>query len=247
MGKANQRVQARSVETRNRILQVSLRLFAQRGYNASGVASICRASRVSKGAFYHHFRSKQAVFLELMQAWLAGVREQLRGAMGRSGSVPEGLLAMASEMRHVFQAADGRLGIFLEFWQQARRDKKVWNGLMAPYRHYRDLLARIVERGVREGSFRTVDSKAAGQALETLAVGTLLQGVLDPRGGQWDQVIRQSVKLLIDGLARRPAARQPAARQPAARLPAARLPAARLPSKSGSRKVSSRGAVDSRR
>jgi len=199
-------MQKRSVETRNRILRTSLRLFARTGYNATGVARICAASRVSKGAFYHHFKSKEAVFLKLMRDWLCGVDDHLASAMGRSTSVPEGLRAMASEMRHVFQAADGRLEIFLEFWQQARRNKAVWSGLLAPYRQYRDMLAGIVKRGITEGSFRPVDPVAAGQALETLAVGTLLQGVLDPRGARWDLVIRRSVGLLMDGLARRPVA-----------------------------------------
>ncbi len=161
-------MQGRSVETRNRILQASLKLFAQKGYNASGVAAICRASRVSKGAFYHHFSSKQAMFLELMQGWLAGVSEQLQGAMRRSRSVPAGLLAMASQMKHVFQAADGRLEIFLEFWQQARRDRAVGKGLMAPYRHYRDLLAQIVRTGVREGSFRRLIRRWRGRPWKRL-------------------------------------------------------------------------------
>ena len=200
-------MQSRSVETRSRILRTSLKLFAEKGYNATGVARICKGSRVSKGAFYHHFKSKQAVFLELMRGWLASVDGQLDRVMAKAASVPEGLLAMASGMKSVFQAADGRLEIFLEFWQQARRDKAVWKGLIAPYRQYRDMLARIVGDGVREGSFRPVDSVAAGQALETLAVGTLLQGVLDPRGGQWDRVIRQSVRLLIDGLSAKKGAR----------------------------------------
>ena len=194
-------MQSRSIETRARILKVSLKLFAEKGFTNTGVAHICSASHVSKGAIYHHFKSKQAIFLELMRDWLHGVNAQLESAMGKAGSVPQGLLAMASRMREVFQAADGRLEIFLEFWQQARRDKVVWKGLMAPYREYRDMLAQIVRRGVREGSFRPVDAPAAGQALETLAVGTLLQSVLDPGGSQWDRVIRRSVRLLIDGLA----------------------------------------------
>lgn len=196
-------MQSRSIETRARILKVSLRLFAEKGFVNTGVAQICATSRVSKGAFYHHFKSKQAIFLELMRDWLRGVNDQLESAMGTAGSVPRGLLAMASRMREVFQAADGRLEIFLEFWQQARRDKVVWKGLMAPYREYRDMLARIVRRGVREGSFRSVDALAAGQALETLAIGTLLQSVLDPGGAPWDRVITRSVQLLIDGLAAR--------------------------------------------
>ena len=194
-------MQARSIETKSRILRASLKLFAERGYAATGVARICRVARVSKGAFYHHFRSKQAVFLELMQDWLAGVQRRLASAMEGASSVPRGLLAMAAEMRRVFQAADGRLEIFLEFWQQARRNGAVRKAFIAPFRKYRDLLSRIVKKGVREGSFRRVNITAAGQALETLAVGTLLQSVLDPRGEQWDRIIKESVRLLIDGLA----------------------------------------------
>jgi AcrR family transcriptional regulator len=194
-------VQKRSRETRGRILSSSLRLFAEQGYAATGVAEICAASRVSKGAFYHHFPSKQSIFLTLMQDWLAGVDRRLERSLRISSSVPEGLLAMASQMRHVFSAADGRLEIFLEFWQQARRDPAVWKGLMAPYRQYRDILADIVRKGIREGSFRRVDPVAAGQALETLAIGTLLQGVLDPRGARWDSVIRTSIQLLVEGMA----------------------------------------------
>lgn len=194
-------MQKRSRQTRDRILQSSLRLFAEKGYSATGVAEICESSSVSKGAFYHHFATKQSVFLELLQEWLSGVNIQLTRAMRGSSSVPEGLLAMASQMRHVFSAADGRLEIFLEFWQQARRDPVVWKVLMAPYRQYRDLLAGVVQKGIDEGSFKPVDPMAAGQALETLAIGTLLQGVLDPNGAQWDRVIRSSVGLLLQGMA----------------------------------------------
>ncbi|HVO37580.1 MAG TPA: TetR/AcrR family transcriptional regulator [Spirochaetia bacterium] len=201
-------MQKRGKKTRERILGSSLRLFAGQGYAATGVAEICAASGVSKGAFYHHFPSKQSIFLTLMQNWLAGVDRRLERSMRASASVPEGLLAMASQMRHVFSAADGRLEIFLEFWQQARREPAVWKGLMAPYRQYRDILAAIVKKGIKEGSFRRIDPVAAGQALETLAIGTLLQGVLDPRGARWDNVIRTSIQLLVEGMAN-PSAKRP--------------------------------------
>ena len=65
-------MQTRSQETKNQILGAAYQLFSQSGYDATGVAEICQAAGVSKGAFYYHFPSKQAVFLELMDNWLAG-------------------------------------------------------------------------------------------------------------------------------------------------------------------------------
>jgi AcrR family transcriptional regulator len=155
---------------------------------------------VSKGAFYHHFPSKQSVFLELLKDWLQGLDQEMGKAMSASSNVPEGLLAMAAEMKGVFAAADGRLPLFLEFWQQARKDPAVWKELIAPYRRYRDFFAAIVQTGIDEGSLRHVDAQAAGQALVALAVGIVVQGVLDPGGAKWDLVMRDALQLLIAGL-----------------------------------------------
>ena len=67
--------QQRSEETRARILHAALECFSRTGYDASGVAEICAAAGVSKGAFYHHFPTKQAVFIELLNFWAKrGVR-----------------------------------------------------------------------------------------------------------------------------------------------------------------------------
>ena len=92
-------MQTRSEETRARIVQSALKLFAGKGYEATGVAELCADAEVSKGAFYHHFPSKQAIFLELLQEWLQGLDREMGKAMSTASNVPEGLLAMAGEMR----------------------------------------------------------------------------------------------------------------------------------------------------
>jgi AcrR family transcriptional regulator len=193
-------MQARSEETRARIVQAALKLFAANGYEATGVAEVCGAAEVSKGAFYHHFESKQAVFIELLQEWLLGLDKELGKAMTRSSSVPEGLMAMASEMRGVFAATDGRLPLFLEFWQQARRDPEVWRELIAPYRRYRDYFAAIIQKGIDEGSLPPQDPHAAAHTLVALAVGIVVQDALDPSGADWFRVTQDAIKLIISGL-----------------------------------------------
>jgi AcrR family transcriptional regulator len=193
-------MQARSEETRRRITQVALRLFSDRGYDSAGVAEICEAANVSKGAFYHHFPSKQALFVELLNEWLDGLDVDLGKALEGARNVPEGLLAMTREMRGVFSAADGRVGLFLEFWQRARRDPDAWQAFVAPYRRYQGFFAKIIEKGIEEGSLKPTDPQVAGQALVALAVGIVVQGVLEPRNSEWERVAHDAVALLISGL-----------------------------------------------
>src|SRR4030067_2111963 len=100
--------------THMRILDAPRAAFAENGYDAAGVEDICRRARLSKGAFYHHFPSKQAVFLELLDGWLAGLEAQVLAAGRLSSNVPEALLAMSAMIPQVLQAAFGQLAIFLE-------------------------------------------------------------------------------------------------------------------------------------
>ena len=66
-------MQQRSEETHAIILESAYQLFSRNGYEATSVADICQSAGVSKGALYHHFPTKQAIFLELMESWLTGL------------------------------------------------------------------------------------------------------------------------------------------------------------------------------
>jgi AcrR family transcriptional regulator len=196
-------VQVRSEETRNRILQSALKLFSETGYDATGVAGICGAAGVSKGAFYHHFETKQSVFLQLLEDWLQQLDADLQAALVEAPTVVDGLLGMAARTRGVFAAADGRLSILLEFWSQARKDPVVWERAIAPFRRYRETFALIIRKGVAEGSLQPVDADKAAQTLMSLAVGMVLQGVLDPKGARWDRVIQDTIGMLVEGIGRK--------------------------------------------
>jgi AcrR family transcriptional regulator len=195
--------QRRGEETRSRILEAAAESFARYGYDGTGVAEICRRASVTKGAFYHHFPSKQAVFLELLQQWLAGLDAQLEAARAGAATVPQQFLHMAGLVQLVFQIADGKLPIFLEFWTKAGHNPAIWQATVAPYRKYRAFIARMVEAGIAEGTLRAVDPEKAAQVIVSLAVGALLQGLLDPHGADWGQVAEDGVRMLLEGLERR--------------------------------------------
>jgi len=196
-------LQQRSEETRNHILEAATQLFSKTGYDATGVAEICQAAGVSKGAFYHHFPTKQAVFIELLNAYLNGIESGFNLMRQEIHDVPQVILQMAELVGSLFQTADIHLPIFLEFWTQANHDPHVWEAAIAPYRRYQSYFAEMIQEGINEGSLQPVDAHLAARVLVSLAVGMLMQSLFDPQITNWQSEARQSMELLMNGIARR--------------------------------------------
>jgi len=187
-------------ETREAILRAAEESFARFGYDATGVAEICRRAGVTKGAFYHHFPSKQAVFLELLDRWLNRLDEQFARIRAEARTVPEGLLRMVGMLQQVFQEGSGRLPMFLEYWNKAAHDPAIWQATIAPYRRYRAFFAGLVEAGIAEGTIRSVDPQMVAGILVSLAVGVVMQGMMDPHGADWQGVAYEGMQILLEGL-----------------------------------------------
>jgi len=61
----------RGQRTREDILRTAARLFAIHGYYHTSTQDILQAVAVSKGAFYHHFKSKEDLVLAVLEAMRA--------------------------------------------------------------------------------------------------------------------------------------------------------------------------------
>src|SRR6185436_8913890 len=53
---------ARSDATRSRLIARATRLFATKGYAGTSLDDVVQRARVTKGALYHHFADKRALF-----------------------------------------------------------------------------------------------------------------------------------------------------------------------------------------
>ena len=197
-------MQSRSEETRNLIKASAVSMFCQNGYDAASVGDICSQAGVSKGAFYHHFPSKQALFLSIMQDWLDGIDLQLFSKQNSNKSIPELIKEMGNTMGVIFRAASGQLPMFMEFMVQASRDEDVWRAVIAPYRTYQQSFAGLIEMGKQEGSINPdVDANQAALVLMSLAIGILLQGVVDSSAADWEGVTNSGVEMILDSISRR--------------------------------------------
>ena len=193
-------MQERSQETREKLLISAEKCFSQSGYHATGVAEICADAQVSKGGFYHHFPSKHAVFMALLENWLKQLDQQLLKLTDGQASVPDSFARMGSMLGFIFQSASGRLPLFLEFWAQASRDKEVWQATIAPYRRYQQRFTLLVQRGIDEGTLQTTNPQSTAWVIMALVTGVILQGLLDPQAADWEEVGQHGLQAIMEGL-----------------------------------------------
>jgi len=77
-------MQSRAQRTREQLLAAGRALFAEPGYHASGTPALVAQAGVTRGALYHHFQGKQALF-EAVFCQLAGeLNEQTSAAAQRA-------------------------------------------------------------------------------------------------------------------------------------------------------------------
>lgn len=193
--------QARAEETYRTLLDAAQAAFAELGYEGAGVAEICRRAGVSKGAFYHHFASKQALFLALLERWLKQLDESMQRFVERPQPVPEKLLQLPALINIVLMAGREQLPLFLDFWAQAVRDPVVSNAMRDHYHHYQAIFTHLLQTGIQEGSLREIAPRPLAQALVALGVGTVLQGLLDPHL-DGEAIARQGLLSMLEGIRR---------------------------------------------
>ncbi|ULO09373.1 TetR/AcrR family transcriptional regulator [Paenibacillus sp. 19GGS1-52] len=63
----NRPKQYNPVLTKENILEQAKQLFSKKGYAATTISDICRATGVSKGSIYHHFKNKEDLFISLAE------------------------------------------------------------------------------------------------------------------------------------------------------------------------------------
>src|SRR6266536_2660256 len=75
----------RRARTESALLSAAGRVFAERGYHGATLEDIAAEASVSKGALYHHFSSKQGLFLALLERGLSAGLDDAEGLIAKDG------------------------------------------------------------------------------------------------------------------------------------------------------------------
>lgn len=151
-----------SPETRTRILEAAVKVFATKGYHDAKVDDIVSEAQTSKGAFYFYFPSKQEIFIALSDTFADLLESKVNEAMQ---SESHGLQQMDAALRV-------SLGLFSQYRGLAKIALVQAVGLGAIFEERRrainDRLTHLVqtrlEAAAAEGSIPPLKTDLAARA-----------------------------------------------------------------------------------
>ncbi|MET0627004.1 MAG: TetR/AcrR family transcriptional regulator [Acidimicrobiia bacterium] len=153
--------QAKAEETRARVVATARKLFAEHGYFSTGTTQIVEAAGVgTRGALYHHFESKDALFL--------AVFEEIEIDLGAKVGVT---ITGDTWLERLDQATSGFLDASLE--PEVRRVLLIDGPAVLGWDTWREIEARhglgafryMLDEGMKEGSIRAVDADTMAHLL----------------------------------------------------------------------------------
>jgi len=102
----------RTEQTQQALIAAARRLFVDKGYAETATPDIVSAAGVTRGALYHHFEDKRALFRAVIELEAGKVAEEIESRSADAGSPRDALLTGASAYFDAM-AAEGRTRLLL--------------------------------------------------------------------------------------------------------------------------------------
>ena len=184
------RRKGKGIDTRAALLQAALELACERGFDGCSVDAIASRASLSKGTFFHFFRSKQALLDATCEQVAADAWSAVRPALEDTDHDPLTRLEQFFELSRNWRLENGRP--LARLWRALSRDGNVALLAKVRLRHLelaQPAFVRLIAEGDAHGQFRVQDAETtAALVLEWVTtsaeqdVMTLMDGRKDAAG-----------------------------------------------------------------
>ncbi len=174
----------RQAETRSRLLDAAEQVFLRRGLQGSSVEEITAEAGFTRGAFYSNFKSKNELFVELLQDRVYRQYAAMAvDAQNQPGSPRERLRWGIERLKEPYERDDGRwlFRLWIECLTLATRDEEFRKLAATFWSGNRELLTAQTSEVFKEvGRDPPLPPGQIATAMIALDIGLVVQHVVDP-------------------------------------------------------------------
>ncbi|MCB8925943.1 MAG: TetR/AcrR family transcriptional regulator [Ardenticatenaceae bacterium] len=187
-------------ESKIHILNTALAVFAEKGFAKASMNDIVRASGLSKGGVYWHFKSKDELIAAIFDQFFVEQLALLDVMLAGEGTAVAKLTQLATMTGQSVAAMASQFPTPLEFYALASREAGLATTLQTHFQSYETKITTLVDQGIAHSEFRSVDSQATAKTIIALFEGMLLIWAIAPEMMNLETQVETAVQLLLQGL-----------------------------------------------
>ena len=158
-------------KTKRKIFETSMKLFAEKGYDATSVEDITAAVGVAKGTLYYHFSSKEEIFNFLVEEGIKLLQNSIDIKTAKLNNYIDKLKAIVLiEIKIVVKYEDIITILLSQFWGKEARNqmckKYIYN--------YINTIENIVKEGIESGQIKKGNPEAIASEIYGLICSALV-------------------------------------------------------------------------
>ena len=190
-------------DTRTRILEAGVKVFAEQGYHQASLDKVAAEAGLTKGAVYWHFSSKQDLFLAILEYQLNKQLRMLPGQIEHMLKADDPESALSDWLSSQFGCLDGEDGksmLFLEFVTSSR-EPEVREKLKTVHGKILDGVALYMDEMRKKGLIRAdLDPLAVSVMIDALLKGLVVEWLIDPERFKLKTLFQTISKVLWHGM-----------------------------------------------
>jgi AcrR family transcriptional regulator len=173
----------KQARTRSSLMKSAAKLFCRQGMERASIDDVAKDAGYTKGAFYANFKSKEELFLAILdEHFEERIAEVERAFVGTDESPPpEQARHAAGDFAHSLHAEPEAARLFHEFYAYAMRDESFRDELTTRFATLRDRIQRVYQRRADElGLALDVPLERIVRMVIAMADGWALWHLLEP-------------------------------------------------------------------
>ncbi len=146
----------RGESTRSDIITAAMKIFSNKGYYFTSINDIISAVSITKGAFYHHWASKEELAMEVLEFCEAESQRVLQERMAGATTAKQRLDGYMQFLGDMHENPDlSHSTLFMEFvCGMTIQDKRLAQAILKGWTTFRALMTEMLRAAQEEGSVR---------------------------------------------------------------------------------------------
>lgn len=184
-------------KTKRKIFETSMKLFAEKGYDATSIEDITATVGVAKGTLYYHFSSKEEIFNFLVEEGMKLLQNSIDIKTAKFSNYIDKIKAIVLIQIKIVVKYEDLITILLsQFWGNGARNQKCQKHIL----EYVNKIENIIAEGIKAGQIKQGNPQVIASEIYGLICSSLVYKVRSEEEIDVMKLFKEFENTVIEGL-----------------------------------------------